>query len=450
MRTLINFPAPYFRRLVARLLVAPHTPLLCPVGSSRLNDEAQYLARSVTEGFNRSAGEQWMVVSTTERIPDETTLTAPLRTAGATAHLVLGCAALEGRVWGVAKAPASGAHNKSFVAVDGLLLPGAGMPELSISLPGQLDAGRSLPEPPAPSSLARWSRTIGALGLREWRRLTSLHIAIIGCGRTGSLIATTLARLGIRRLTLLDPDRIEEHNLGEMDGVTEADIGQSKAIALARFLREHCASSQVGLSLNAVAEPIVAAYQAALAADTLFCCVDNDAARLACGIIATLFHKVLVDVGTGIHSPLSQPEIRNRIMGADIRLLLPADGCLVCFGKLANYEAALAALAQGRRAASRQWWEQRNGSLRTLNMLAASVAVQMLCDLIAGRVQASVWTQMQYEQSGALRVEQIVRRAAEDDKYCPLCLRAGLGSDGIFWNSDSSLQPNQLADGKHQ
>jgi hypothetical protein len=147
----------------------------------------------------------------------------------------------------------------------------------------------------------RWSRTIGALGGGAiWQRLVRLHSGLVGCGRTGSAVAMTLARSGIRLLTLIDPDIVEMHNLGEMDAVTEDDLGAAKAEALAEHLEVLLSSCRMA-PLPIVA-PIThpSALAAAKACDVLFCCADNDAARLATAIIATLYHKVLIDTGTGI------------------------------------------------------------------------------------------------------------------------------------------------------
>ncbi len=64
------------------------------------------------------------------------------------------------------------------------------------------------------TALTRWSRTIGALGGEDvWQRLIRLRVAVIGCGRSGSITALSLARLGLRHLTLIDPDMVELHNL---------------------------------------------------------------------------------------------------------------------------------------------------------------------------------------------------------------------------------------------
>jgi len=324
--------------------------------------------------------------------------------------------------------------------LDRILLVGAGMHVLkafSLSPPpwsppwtgGKLGEGMGVR-----GASPRFSRTIGALGIRPWRRLTSLRVTVIGCGRSGSIAATTLARLGVRALTLIDPDVVEEHNLAEMDGVSNADIGRVKVEALADFLQAHCASTEMPLQITTVPQSITAAHRSALPADVLFCCVDNGAARLACGILATLFHKVLVDIGTGVFNEGN----RNRTMGADVRLILPADGCLRCFGSVANYDEGIKNLIgcnlsgeKGRQ--QEQWWTRRSGSLCTLNMMAVSVGVQLLCDLVAERVRDSRWMRLEYDESGALTVQQVDRREAQAPSQCPLCAKAGMGEKSLLW-----------------
>ncbi len=462
MSKTVVFPPRHLRRIIERLLESPPQPVRCSVGIAHLPDGVQYLVRDSPDSitpYQNGSRTQCLMVSVTAREPDENTLNSPLQSEAALAHLVFGQGAMEGQIWGRAKMiPGSNEnHSRSWAAIDGILLPGPGFDLLQVNSPPSSASSDRRPAALLSGQRERWSRTIGALGLQVWQRLTSLKIAIVGCGRTGSLIATTLARMGVRDLTLIDPDTVEEHNLGEMDGISEADLGRNKAEAMAEFLRGHCVPNFVGGSFVAVAEPISTAYRAALTADVLFSCVDNDAARLSCGIIATLFHKVLLDVGTGVFeeaaltsSAFSTPQT---IKGADIRLLFPAEGCLVCFGNLAHYESALAELVRGKRnpSTSRQpWWQQRQGSLRTLNMLAASIAVQMLCDLVARQIQSSTWSRVQSDSSGAMQVEQIVRQASEPVASCPLCLRTGLGSDGISWRAEESFEVPKLfqADGR--
>jgi hypothetical protein len=269
--------------------------------------------------------------------------------------------------------------------------------------------------------------------------LISQHIAIIGCGRTGSITAVTLAKLGVRTLTLIDPDVLEEHNIAEMDGVNDADAGRLKVEAMADFLRAYCASADIPLNITRIPEPITTAQRAAIAADVLFCCVDNDAARLACGILATLFHKVLIDIGTGVFNE----QHHHRRMGADVRLILPADGCLRCFGSVANYDEAIDELIRCNfspeqrnhpsQAHGEPWWVRRSGSLRTLNMIAVSVGIQLLCDLIAERLRRSHWVRLEYDENGRFTIQQVERSNLQVTENCPLCLKIGLGEKGLLW-----------------
>ncbi len=177
----------------------------------------------------------------------------------------------------------------------------------------------------------RWSRTIGALGEDVWRRLTGLAYAVVGVGRTGSAMAEAMAAgWGIDRLALIDPDVILPHNLGEMAGVQRADLGRTKVEAVAERLR---AIGDPSLSITTVAESITHrdALDAVRGCDVLIGCLDHDAGRLATAALASLYCRPHLDIATGIHGHGA-----DRHMGADVRLTLPGDRCLECFGGLAD------------------------------------------------------------------------------------------------------------------
>jgi hypothetical protein len=246
--------------------------------------------------------------------------------------------------------------------------------------------------------------------------------------------------LGISQITLIDPDVVEIHNLGEMDAVTSADIGRPKAEAIADYLRLVAPNLPVSLFplSTSIANP--AAQASVKSCDVLIVCADNDAARLATAIIATMYHKVLVDIGTGVHFTGSNDEIRNpqegarrsnRIMGADIRLVLPGEGCLLCVGNLRHYQQAVEDLCNLRlpHNLKEEWRQQRAGSLRTLNQIAAHIGVQMLQDLVAERLQTSTWAHVEFDDVGRLTVS--YPNPKVPDGTCALCAKAGLGDEGL-------------------
>ncbi|MCK2032203.1 ThiF family adenylyltransferase [Microbacterium sp. KSW4-4] len=73
------------------------------------------------------------------------------------------------------------------------------------------------------------------------------HVAVIGVGSIGSVTADVLAGFGVGRMTLIDPDRLEFHNLVRHT-LPRSEVGRNKAIAVAEALqRSHAGLEAVGL-----------------------------------------------------------------------------------------------------------------------------------------------------------------------------------------------------------
>jgi len=92
---------------------------------------------------------------------------------------------------------------------------------------------------PRTSSLdERYSRQVlfAGIGAEGQRKLATARVAIIGCGATGSALATLLARAGVGTLRIIDRDFVEPSNLQRQSLFDEKDAAESvpKAIAAAR------------------------------------------------------------------------------------------------------------------------------------------------------------------------------------------------------------------------
>ena len=87
-------------------------------------------------------------------------------------------------------------------------------------------------------SRERYSRQVLFQGVGEvgQTRLTAARIAIVGCGATGSAVASLLARAGVGTIRIIDRDYVEPSNLQRQTLFDEADARESlpKAIAAAR------------------------------------------------------------------------------------------------------------------------------------------------------------------------------------------------------------------------
>lgn len=87
-------------------------------------------------------------------------------------------------------------------------------------------------------ALERYSRQIlfSGIGNEGQQRLASARVAIVGCGATGSALASLLARAGVGTLRIIDRDYVEPSNLQRQSLFDEKDAAESlpKAIAAAR------------------------------------------------------------------------------------------------------------------------------------------------------------------------------------------------------------------------
>jgi hypothetical protein len=239
-------------------------------------------------------------------------------------------------------------------------------------------------------------------------------------------MALALARLGVQHLTLIDPDRLELHNLGEMLGVTPTDLGRPKVEAVADALTSVAFPY---LEVMAVPASITRwpALHAVQACDVVLSCVDHDSARLAVTAIATVFCKPLLDIATGVHG---RGEARQ--MGADVRLVLPGH-CLLCWGGLRDHRGALQGLSQAASEptlfARPAWQHERAGSLASLNQCAVGVALRLLEDFVAARIQDSTWIQLEFNAAGALHVT--YPTVPHTSLPCRLCRLTGWGEEGV-------------------
>jgi adenylyltransferase/sulfurtransferase len=84
----------------------------------------------------------------------------------------------------------------------------------------------------------RYSRQVffRGIGGEGQRKLALSRIAIVGCGATGSALASLLARAGVGSIRIIDRDYVEPSNLQRQSLFDEADAAESlpKAIAAAR------------------------------------------------------------------------------------------------------------------------------------------------------------------------------------------------------------------------
>jgi len=82
----------------------------------------------------------------------------------------------------------------------------------------------------------RLDRNARLLGLAAIERLQRAHVVVLGLGGVGSYAAEALARAGVGRLTLVDPERIDETNVNRQLHALDGELGRLKAEVMAERL----------------------------------------------------------------------------------------------------------------------------------------------------------------------------------------------------------------------
>lgn len=85
---------------------------------------------------------------------------------------------------------------------------------------------------------ARYQRNRQAISAGDQLTLFRSSVAVIGCGGLGGYIVEELARLGVGRIVVIDPDVFEEHNLNRQLFSTPANLGKAKVEAAAARVGE--------------------------------------------------------------------------------------------------------------------------------------------------------------------------------------------------------------------
>lgn len=98
----------------------------------------------------------------------------------------------------------------------------------------------------------QFTRNLGIMSMEDIDKLQRTCIAIAGCGCIGGFAAELLARMGIGKLVLADPDTFDVSNINRQCAATHLTVGKSKVAALS----EHLLSINPALEIVAYPEGV--------------------------------------------------------------------------------------------------------------------------------------------------------------------------------------------------
>lgn len=136
-----------------------------------------------------------------------------------------------------------------------------------------------------------------AFGAGTTCALRRLAVAVVGCSGTGSPVIEQLARLGVGRLVIVDPDRVEEKNLNRILNATMEDVrhGRFKVEVLEQAIRRmELGTKVVPLARNLFDAEVI---RQVTECDVLFGCMDSVDGRHLLNRLASFYSLPYFDVG---------------------------------------------------------------------------------------------------------------------------------------------------------
>jgi molybdopterin/thiamine biosynthesis adenylyltransferase len=176
---------------------------------------------------------------------------------------------------------------------------------------------------------AEFDRQVRAFGAESTEVLSRLRIGIVGCGGTGSAVATLLARIGVRRIVLFDADRIDETSLNRLHFSTRVDANLNRLKV--DVVGEGIAS--VGLPISVVRIPLHVEDESCRdpirSCDILFGCTDDHLGRNTLNRLAHFYLIPVVDLGV-----LIEPNDQGGydVFDGRVTVIQPGYPCQVCRG----------------------------------------------------------------------------------------------------------------------
>ena len=186
---------------------------------------------------------------------------------------------------------------------------------------------------PQPQANEKQIRTVSAWGELCQADLVRRRILVVGTGSVGLDIIVRLAASGVCRLTVMDFDPVEIHNLDRLIGATMRDARLKRPkIHIARREATKAATAsqwQIDISDLSICEP--EGFSLALDHDVIFCCVDKPWPR---SVLNALAHSDLIPVIDGGIAIDTLPDGRMRNAAWRSHVVRPGRPCMSCTRQL--------------------------------------------------------------------------------------------------------------------
>ncbi len=186
-----------------------------------------------------------------------------------------------------------------------------------------------LVSPPERREILR--RTFDTWGQEVQQTISRLKVGIVGLGSVGCIVAEAIARIGVTQAVLIDPDKVEKHNLDRLLYGTIKDVGKLKVTLAKQAMQRNATAEKMKVTPLPVSIHDEFAYRTALDCDVIFSCVDRPVARDVLNYIAQAHLIPVIDGGVAVEVDKKSARLSSAHWRAHV--VTPYHRCLRCNGQ---------------------------------------------------------------------------------------------------------------------
>lgn len=154
----------------------------------------------------------------------------------------------------------------------------------------------------------RFCRTKTLIGCESFDKLSNANLCVFGVGGVGGFVAEFLIRSGVKKITIVDFDKVEYSNFNRQIIAVEANVGKSKVEALNNRLLEINPSAEIDfindkLTMENIEEFNLQKF------DYVIDCIDDIKAKFAL-IQYCYFNKITIICAMGAGNRFDIPQFK--------------------------------------------------------------------------------------------------------------------------------------------
>lgn len=277
----------------------------------------------------------------------------------------------------------------------------------------------------------RFARQALLLGAQGQRMVGAVSCAVIGLGGTGSLASLALVHHGVRRLTLVDDELLDDTNLPRIPFAVPAHAQRRHKVHIARdYVLAHAPDAKVDALLQHVEHDEALAYL--IGCDVIVVCTDNTTSRAYLNQLCQQYMIPLLDLGVQF-SVAATGAVANEI--GRINLVRPGTPCLWCSAHISPDRLAAESVPRDERERNGSYlrgFDDPQPSMLAFNMEVVGRGIQVLIGYLTGLFPQprDIYEQRSFlKPKGGAMSRQILKVHRQ---VCPICEVVGHGADAAM------------------